>query len=137
MSEITTGTVNTSRILPFLSHYGMAQLPSELGMLFNILVFQSSTNRISGTIPTEFGKMVGMWGLSMENSELTGTIPMELESLVWNGALDLVLLGGNQLTGMIPEGLCSLNGSYFGCGNGLCGCTCACNETFAASNTTA
>ncbi|CAB9513154.1 Leucine Rich Repeat [Seminavis robusta] len=116
-------------------------IPSAFSSLSNFEHFSLGDNSFTGEIPSEFGLLTSLKRLSMENNHLRGTVPAELASL--QKSLYSFRIDGNpQLSGVIPEPLCMVNGTCisdslgshcegysgtsFDCTELLCGCDCPC-----------
>jgi len=73
-------------------------IPSEVGMMESMLMFELFANQLTGTLPTELGLM-DCWVMQMNDNDLMGSIPSEI-------ALQSNLLGlhlhANQLGHSIP-----------------------------------
>ena len=52
-------------------------IPSEIGLLINIIEIDIDTNALTGSIPTEFGNLEKIVLLDLDENKLTGTIPTE------------------------------------------------------------
>lgn len=64
------------------------------------------SDRLSGTIPSDIGLLTNLVSLSLSDSSLTGTIPQELGNLT---DLQRLWLSGNGLEGQIPSSLNNLS----------------------------
>ncbi len=103
-------------------------IPAELGDLTRLDYLALGWNRLSGSIPVELGGLVNLRVLTLNGNELSGQIPAELGNLINLERLDLegpdpraprlepawlsdltaeerLLLGRNQFSGCIPDGL--------------------------------
>lgn len=88
-------------------------LPSELGAplggttkLTKIIHLLLENNQLNGTIPGSIANLSSLQILSLSNNKFTGPIPPSLNILATNPAgsqLQQILLGGNMLTGTIPN----------------------------------
>ncbi|CAB9511119.1 LRR receptor-like serine threonine-protein kinase [Seminavis robusta] len=104
-------------------------IPSEFGMYEEALVFTLHSNDLTGTIPTEFGLLTGLDQVWLFDNNLTGTVPWELGNVPFGAPYGHVFLDGNDLSGIIPESLCSANNLTFDCSTFLCGCdSCNCSD---------
>ncbi|CAB9523979.1 LRR receptor-like serine threonine-protein kinase [Seminavis robusta] len=104
-------------------------IPSELGMYKQAFVLNLHTNKLTGTIPTELGLLTELVQLKLENNSLTGTVPLELGNVSFPAPYGEVYLHGNDLSGIIPESLCSAHDLVFDCSTLLCGCgSCNCSD---------
>ena len=115
------------------------KLPTQLGLLTKVTGLDLHENQLSGPLPSELGLLTILGTLTCANNSLSGSIPQELSALQ-PSLYALSLEGNSLLTGIIPEGLCSLNGTCdqdalrvcesfgltFDCGS-LCGCNCSCS----------
>ncbi|CAB9503435.1 Leucine Rich Repeat [Seminavis robusta] len=116
-------------------------IPSAFSGLSNLEFISLGNNSFTGEIPSEFGLLTLLGRLTMENNLLHGTVPAELASLqesLYSFRID----GNSLLSGVIPEPLCTVNGtcigdslvshcegssgSSFDCTELLCGCECPC-----------
>ncbi|CAB9508341.1 LRR receptor-like serine threonine-protein kinase [Seminavis robusta] len=118
-------------------------IPSELLSLSNLESFSLASNHLTGEIASEFGLMTRLGWLSVADNNLRGTVPTELAAL--HASLYGFRIDGNpQLSGVIPDSLCAVNGtcvgtgfdscsrgnygSWFNCTELLCGCDCPCKQ---------
>lgn len=125
-------------------------IPSEMGLLdgYNGAVpdlrIDLSNNSLTGPIPVELASATALKILHVADNDLSGTIPEELVSLVVNGILSDLDLGGNAFSGVVSEELCGLQDDSctwydgihakdylpchfsFDCSDALCGCNCTC-----------
>lgn len=76
-------------------------LPTEIGLLTNLVHFEADLNFISGTIPTQFGLLTNVYWLDLDTNFISGTIPSQLGHPVLEG----LFLYSNYLTGSIPASL--------------------------------
>ncbi|CAB9521900.1 LRR receptor-like serine threonine-protein kinase [Seminavis robusta] len=106
-------------------------IPSEIGMHEQVLFLYLRSNNLTGTIPTELGLLTGAWQLLLNDNDLTGTVPLELGNVPFVQAnYGDFWLHGNDLSGIIPESLCSANRLVFDCSSQLCGCDrCNCSSS--------
>jgi Leucine-rich repeat (LRR) protein len=81
-------------------------IPTELGLLSNLTDLYLYGNLLTGTIPTELGLLSNLTWLSLDNNSLTGSIPTELGLL---SNLTTLHLCCNSLTGSIPTELGNLS----------------------------
>lgn len=62
---------------------------------------------LTGILPTELGSLTNLQYLTLYgNQALSGTVPSELGLL---SALEFLLIHGTQITGAVPEEVCSLS----------------------------
>ncbi|CAB9503433.1 STYKc [Seminavis robusta] len=141
-----TGTLPSELGLPPLQRLGLESnqlsgtIPSAFSSLSNLEYMALGSNRFTGEIPSEFGILTSLGQLSMENNLLHGTVPVELASLQ-ESLYSFRIEGNSLLSGVIPEPLCTVNGtcigdglescegssgSSFDCTELLCGCGCPC-----------
>ena len=64
-------------------------LPSEVGTLTNITVFEVDHNALTGTIPTELGNLINRVELDLDDNKFTGTIPTKFGTMINARELDL------------------------------------------------
>ncbi|MFL2983510.1 MAG: leucine-rich repeat domain-containing protein [Candidatus Neomarinimicrobiota bacterium] len=81
-------------------------IPSEIGLLTNLMYLNLSANNLSGSIPLELGNLINLNYLYLQNNNLSGSIPSTLGGLV---NLKRLKLYSNQLTGNIPMELYALD----------------------------
>ena len=66
----------------FLSNKGLTgRIPSEIGLLTQLMYMDLGTNQLTGKIPTEIGNLINLEVLYVDTNKLTGTIPTELANL--------------------------------------------------------
>ena len=88
-------------------------IPKEgsLGNLSNLEILALWANRLTGEIPTVLGSLSNLIKLELNYNQLTGKIPTELGNL--SNLNTLLLYGGNQWSGCIPEKLSDVPKSDF------------------------
>jgi len=106
---------------------GGATIPTEFGRMTAMEILDLKGKDYRGTIPTEMGRLTQLSHLTLHGGSLTGTIPSELGLLtslaelqfagnkfegtlpseIGNLTLGMLELYKNDITGSIPEGLCS------------------------------
>ncbi|CAB9504902.1 LRR receptor-like serine threonine-protein kinase [Seminavis robusta] len=108
----------------------LGTIPSEIGMYERVETLTLNRNNLSGTIPTELGQLTHVfYQLWLFDNDLTGTVPLELGNVPFPAPWGEVLLHGNDLSGIIPESLCSAYNLTFDCSSQLCGCdSCNCSD---------
>lgn len=117
-------------------------VPTELGLLTELRGLSLQNNAMFGTLPSQLGELSSMGLLNMANNSFSGTIPPEVSSL-WQSLHTVSLEGNGLLYGVVPEELCTMNGTCisnslhpceaeetygltFDCTDLLCGCGCDC-----------
>lgn len=75
-------------------------LPTTLGLLTDLEVFNFCCNDIFGTLPTQLGKMSNLRQLGFHGNRLSGSIPTELAAI---SSLTYVRFYSNQLSGVAPR----------------------------------
>jgi hypothetical protein len=75
-------------------------IPTEIGLLKNLVQIGMSFNDLYSTIPSEIGQLNALSSLSINNNDLTGSIPTEV-GLLTN--LDFLDISNNFITGTIPS----------------------------------
>ncbi|KAJ9559462.1 hypothetical protein OSB04_014076 [Centaurea solstitialis] len=78
----------------------VGSLPTEVGLLQNIVLFNISNNMISGIIPNDLGTCTSLVVLDMAGNTIEGEIPTSFRSL---RGLEVLDLSYNNFTGRIPE----------------------------------
>ena len=64
-------------------------IPSQIGILTKLRVFEVDHNGLTGTIPTELGNLINIVELDLDDNKLTGTIPTEFGTMITARELDL------------------------------------------------
>ena len=77
-------------------------IPTEIGVLQDLIDVRFNNCSLTGTIPTELGRLDRIRRLELRNNHLVGTVPSELFSL---NRLNWIELQANQLTGTVPTEL--------------------------------
>ncbi|CAB9507434.1 LRR receptor-like serine threonine-protein kinase [Seminavis robusta] len=114
------------------------QVPTDVGQMKAMVEPKAFENSFTGALPSELALLTGMTTLELHGNQFSGSIPSELSLLALNGALNFLTLGGNALSGVVPDGLCALgqyntsrkdaHGLQFDCDALLCGCDwCSCS----------
>jgi hypothetical protein len=101
MCTVQNGTNRVTTLL--LSSFGLSgTLPSSVGNLEEISIFDVAINAISGPIPEEIGSLTKVKILYISTNSLTGSLPESLGNL---RLLDDCDVDNNRLTGTIPSSL--------------------------------
>jgi Leucine-rich repeat (LRR) protein len=74
-------------------------IPSNIGLLPNLVDIRLFNNRLSGTLPPELGKHSPLGNLEVSNNFLTGELP---ESLCFNKRLYDIVVFNNNFSGVFP-----------------------------------
>ena len=131
--DSTTGSTIPSEIglltqLVALQFYGSSlssSIPSEIGVLTQLSSLEFQGNALTSSIPSEIGLLTQLMVLDVSGNALTSTIPSEIGLLTLLMGLDV---SGNSLKGEIPSSLCSLpsqfSPTYVDCGEITCGSGC-------------
>jgi hypothetical protein len=75
-------------------------IPTEMGLLTNLVVWGMERGALSSTIPTQIGSLTNLTFLDLDFNVLTGSIPSELYLLTGLTQLDL---NNNQFTGNVDQ----------------------------------
>ncbi|KAJ9559467.1 hypothetical protein OSB04_014081 [Centaurea solstitialis] len=78
----------------------VGSLPTEVGVLQNLVAFDVSNNMMSGVIPFALGSCTSLVELSIAGNTIEGEIPTSFRSLK---GLEVIDLSRNNLSGRIPE----------------------------------
>ena len=97
-----------------------SDIPSELGMMRNMIALTLDNNGITGLIPSELGMMRNLIMLTLHDTGLTGTIPTELGRM---NNLTSLTLHNTSIIGAAAE-LCMIDYVGFDCSDWLRGCGC-------------
>ncbi|CAM8952580.1 unnamed protein product [Rhodiola kirilowii] len=92
-------SLNQIVILYMSGNFFTGHIPSELGNMIHIRVFDISENKYYGEIPIELGKCLMLEALYMGGNMFTGRIPLSLSSLK---SVQIVNFSRNNLSGNIP-----------------------------------
>jgi len=80
-------------------------LPTEIGVLTNLASLSLLSNALTGPIPSELGQLSNsMIQMFLYDNAFTGMIPSELGNL---SLMSTLQLEGNDLTGTMPDEICS------------------------------
>ncbi|CAN0824708.1 LRR receptor-like serine/threonine-protein kinase GSO1 [Linum grandiflorum] len=82
------------------------QLPSQLGLLFNLQVLNLERNLLSGPIPGSISNISSLLEHHLSTNSLSGFIPGELGLLRSLKVLDLTI---NVLTGIVPSSIYNMS----------------------------
>ena len=81
-------------------------IPTQIGLLTEIVSLSFTESAIDGPIPTEMGNLNKLERLWLNDNSLTGAIPTELGSL---SVLTSLYVQGNSISGSMPTEVCALN----------------------------
>jgi len=113
-----TNNTNWNSVLPVNDWYGITvldghiskivlnnnnlvgPLPSELGVLSNLIELQLYDNSLYGNIPNGLGGMSSLQYFYMHRNQLTGSIPSDFGNL---SSLTRLYLSDNNISGVIPS----------------------------------
>jgi Leucine-rich repeat (LRR) protein len=95
------GDLNLTDLIDLdLSGIGLSgYIPTEIGLIENLALYDASNNRLAGSIPTEIGELTHLSLLKLENNNLSGSIPTEIGALT---LLQELFLQENRFHGTIP-----------------------------------
>eukprot|EP00978_Attheya_sp_CCMP212_P033746 scaffold137774_cov43-Attheya_sp.AAC.1 len=99
------------------SNFLTGMIPTEIGMLSNLIELRLSHNTLKGTIPSEIGQITGLRGIHLSFNYLTQNIPIEFAML---SNLQNLQLKGNTLSGEAPLGVCKLREGNLNSFGGAC-----------------
>ncbi|XP_021657374.2 putative receptor-like protein kinase At3g47110 isoform X2 [Hevea brasiliensis] len=85
-------------------------IPSEVGLLKNLVQLDLSDNRLSGMIPNTIGNCLRLEQLHLEGNSFQGEIPQVLSALQGLKELDI---SKNNFSGRIPNSLADLDGMNY------------------------
>ena len=80
-------------------------LPSEVGLLSNLLDLVLSSTSLKGTIPEELYSLDQLQDLKLDGCNFTGTISTQIAKMT---GLQNLFLAGNSFSGELPTGLGNL-----------------------------
>lgn len=83
----------------------ISTIPTEIALLTNLVSLDFSVNQLTSTIPSEIGLLSKLTNLLFSYNQLTSTIPSQIERLT---KLEYLGFFDNQLSGTIPSSICSL-----------------------------
>eukprot|EP00977_Amphora_coffeiformis_P007910 scaffold1771_cov172-Amphora_coffeaeformis.AAC.3 len=81
-------------------------IPTELGLLTNLVRVEVKRSSLEGTLPTELGELSNLQVFLIESNPITGTVPTEYGRLT---SLELLQLVGTEITGKMPQEICELD----------------------------
>ncbi|ORY41586.1 L domain-like protein [Rhizoclosmatium globosum] len=85
-------------------HYSIrGHIPSQIGLMSNLVSLRLQSNSLKGPIPNEIGDLTLLIKLVLSHNELSGPIPLSLARLKHLLLLDL---SHNELSGCIDVSLC-------------------------------
>ena len=99
-------------------------IPSELGLLQNVMSINLEENKLTSSIPMILGSLESLEQLFLRENDLEGNI----EDLFFESSSLIVLSleENSKLTGTLPAPFCQLDAFGFTCSDRLCGCWCEC-----------
>ena len=80
-------------------------LPSSLGYLTDLSVFNVIDNSLGSTVPTTLGLLSEMVSLGLSSNKFVGSVPTSLVNLT---QLSLLFLSNNSFKGSLPKRLCDI-----------------------------
>lgn len=104
-----------------------ASIPSQIGLATSLVELSLFSNQLTSTIPSQLGKLEHLDALWLPNNKLSGSIPSQI-GLLQQALNRFSVSGNNNITGTIPEGVCSIGRIEFDCSQTLCGCDCNCSS---------
>ncbi len=82
----------------------MGPIPTEIGLLTNLAVFEATDNYLEGTIPTEVGLLTNLHTFNVGYNFLSGGIPPQMAGLSKLAYVNI--LGRNDdMTGCVPQNM--------------------------------
>jgi hypothetical protein len=84
-------------------------IPTEMGLLTNLVRFNLAGMGLGGTVPTEIGFLTALEQFIVYDTDLEGTIPSEL-GLLTN--LERISMANAHLYGKMPDQVCALPYSH-------------------------
>ncbi|TYI81952.1 hypothetical protein E1A91_D05G189300v1 [Gossypium mustelinum] len=96
---------NRLRFLELHNNNFTGMIPSEIGLLVNLVELALSSNHFHVLIPSSFGNLTELTMLFLHQNECSGTFP---HSLLNCNLLVELLLFTNRLSGFVPQGLANL-----------------------------
>lgn len=89
-----------SSFCPFLRHPSQTgSIPSEIGLLSELITIDVIFNEISGTIPSELGLLTKLSRFFLDGNDIVGTLPSQIGQLV---ELRAISVRGNSISGTLP-----------------------------------
>lgn len=83
--------------------------PTQFRLFTDLEEAELGLNTFSGYVPSQFGLLTKLTKLGLTSNSLSGTVPLELEGL--GDRLNALTLDQNPLLpGVLPEGLCGVDG---------------------------
>ncbi|CAL4961480.1 unnamed protein product [Urochloa decumbens] len=99
------GKLQNLTLLTLFQNNFSGEIPVSIGRLPSLTILRLFTNRLNGTLPPELGKhSPGLCYVEIDDNELSGAIP---EGLCTGGNFQYLTARRNQLNGSIPAGLAS------------------------------
>ncbi|KAF8030274.1 hypothetical protein BT93_E2658 [Corymbia citriodora subsp. variegata] len=94
------------RFLELHNNNFSGRIPSEIGLLTNLIELAICNNLLNGSIPYEIGNLKHLDALALFGNHLTGPIPASVGNLT---RLTMLYLHLNHLSGPIPQEIASIN----------------------------
>lgn len=103
-SEI--GMLRDLVILGLSNNNFSGHVPSDIGMLTNLFTLDLSSNKFTGHVPSEISMFKNLCYLDLSNNKFTGPMPSEIGMLsnLWS-----LVIYNNQFTGPLPSDIGMLN----------------------------
>ncbi|CAL4954629.1 unnamed protein product [Urochloa decumbens] len=97
------GKLQNLTLLTLFQNNFSGEIPASIGWLPSLTRLKLFANRLNGTLPPELGKhSPGLYYVEIDDNELSGAIP---EGLCTGGNLQYLTARRNRLNGSIPAGL--------------------------------
>jgi Leucine-rich repeat (LRR) protein len=90
------------KVLDFFSNEISGSLPSQIGLLTNLVSIDMNTNQLSGALPTALGSLINVKYFDLSNNVLSGSIPLAISGMQ---DVETVRLDNNPIVGQIPSSM--------------------------------
>lgn len=90
---------NELTVVDFHNNSVSGSLPTQIGLLTNLVTLDVSANQVTGTLPPEIGRLNRLVYMDFGNNFLSGTLPSTLAGMI---GLETLQLNDNDITGKIP-----------------------------------